>query len=53
MDGEFIKECMESVADIICPDKKSEFSKMSLSHQTIATRIEQLSNSVENSFKSN
>jgi len=31
MDGEFIKECMESVADIICQDKKPWFSKMSLS----------------------
>ena len=31
-DGEFIKECMESVADIICPDKKNEISKISLSH---------------------
>ena len=32
-DGEFIKQ---SVADIICPGIKEEFSKISLSHQTFA-----------------
>lgn len=36
IDGEFIKECLESVADVMCPDKKTDFSKISLSHQTIS-----------------
>lgn len=51
IDGEFIKECMESVARIICPENQLAFSKISLSHQTIATRIEELGNSLENSLK--
>jgi len=51
IDGEFIKECMVSVADLICEDKKSEFSKISLSHQTIATRIQDLATSIEETLK--
>lgn len=46
-DGEFIKQCMESVADVICPDKKAAFSKISLSHQTIARRVDEIGKSVE------
>ena len=34
-DGEFIKQCIESMADIICPEKKGNISKISLSQQTI------------------
>ncbi|KAG8238937.1 hypothetical protein J437_LFUL000775, partial [Ladona fulva] len=37
--GEFIKECLESVADIIYPEKISDFCEISLSHQTIASHI--------------
>ncbi|XP_043931709.1 general transcription factor II-I repeat domain-containing protein 2-like isoform X2 [Protopterus annectens] len=51
-DGEFIKECHESVADIICPEKKSDFSKISLSHQTIARRVEDISKYTENTLES-
>ncbi|XP_067123968.1 general transcription factor II-I repeat domain-containing protein 2-like [Centruroides vittatus] len=51
-DGEFIKECMESVADILCPDKKSDISKISLSHQTIARRIDDLGKYIESDLKS-
>ncbi|XP_075053814.1 general transcription factor II-I repeat domain-containing protein 2-like [Mixophyes fleayi] len=51
-DGEFIKQCMESVADIICPDKKGDFSKISLSHQTIARRIDDIGKSIEKVLKS-
>ena len=47
-DGEFIKECLNSVAEIICPDKTEQISKISLSHQTIARRIVDLSSSIEN-----
>ncbi|XP_041442018.1 general transcription factor II-I repeat domain-containing protein 2-like [Xenopus laevis] len=51
-DGEFIKQCMESVADIICPEKKGDISKISLSHQTIARRTEDIGKSVERCLKS-
>ena len=51
-DGEFIKQCMESVADIICPDKKGDFSKISLSHQTIARRTDERGKSIEKGLES-
>ncbi|XP_063814316.1 general transcription factor II-I repeat domain-containing protein 2-like [Pseudophryne corroboree] len=43
---------METVADIICPDKKGDFSKISLSHQTVARRIEDIRKSIEKVVKS-
>ncbi|KAI6656044.1 General transcription factor II-I repeat domain-containing protein 2-like [Oopsacas minuta] len=49
-DGEFIKECLRSVAEIIYPDKTDQISKISLSHQTIARRIVDLSCSIENTL---
>ena len=33
---EFIKQCIESMEDIMCTEKKGDISKISLSHQTIA-----------------
>ena len=39
---------MNGVAEIICPDKTEQISKISLSHQTIARRIVDLSSSIEN-----
>lgn len=51
IDGEFIKECLESVADIMCPDKKTDFSKISLSHQTISRRIDDIGKSIENKLE--
>ena len=42
IDNELIKECLESVADVLCPDKKTDFSKISLSHQTISRRIDDI-----------
>ena len=50
-DGEFVKECIECVADIICPDKKAQFAKLSLSRQTVARRIEELASNVERTLK--
>jgi hypothetical protein len=46
-EGEFVKECLESVADIIYPDEKVQFAKLSLSRQTVARRIDELATSVE------
>jgi hypothetical protein len=51
-DGEFIKQCMEDVADLICPDKKTEFSKISLSRQTITRRIEEIGKAIEKDIES-
>ncbi|KAE9532362.1 hypothetical protein AGLY_009985 [Aphis glycines] len=51
IDGEFIKECLESVADVMCPDKKTDFSKISLSHQIISRRIDDIEISIENKLE--
>ena len=49
-DGEFVKECFVQVADVFCPDKKETFAIISLSSQTIARRVEELGNSIEESL---
>ena len=43
-DEEFIKQCIESMADIICPEKKGDISEISLSHQTIDRQTEETGN---------
>ena len=50
-DGEFVKECLHRVADVLCPEKE-QFGQISLSRQTIARRIEELGNSIEVSLAS-
>ena len=51
-DGEFVKECLHRVVDVLCPEKKEQFGQISLSWQTIARRIEKLGNSIEVSLAS-
>ena len=51
-DGEFVKECLHRVADVLCPEKKEQFKQISLSRQTIARRIEDLGNDIEVSLAS-
>ena len=34
--GEFVKNCMIKVCDIVCPDKRQAFSNVSLSKNTVA-----------------
>uniref|UniRef100_A0A8D2IX21 HAT C-terminal dimerisation domain-containing protein n=1 Tax=Varanus komodoensis TaxID=61221 RepID=A0A8D2IX21_VARKO len=45
-DGEFIKKCMLQAASIVCPEKKGQFSNISLSANTVAERISDLSGNV-------
>ena len=45
-DGEFIKDCMMRAAEIVCPDKKQCFLNISLSRNTIAKRITDLSDNI-------
>jgi hypothetical protein len=39
-DGEFVKDCMLSVCDIICPDNTKDFASVRFSLETITNRIE-------------
>ncbi|XP_074039888.1 general transcription factor II-I repeat domain-containing protein 2 [Leptinotarsa decemlineata] len=50
-DGEFIKECMEAAAEVLCPSQKQLFFKISLSGVTVARRVEELANDIEGSLK--
>ncbi|XP_016898365.1 general transcription factor II-I repeat domain-containing protein 2-like [Cynoglossus semilaevis] len=45
-EGEFVKKCILQAASIICPEKKSQFSNMSLSANTVAERISDLSSDI-------
>ncbi|XP_034260429.1 general transcription factor II-I repeat domain-containing protein 2-like [Pantherophis guttatus] len=42
VEGEFVKECLLSVAKEICPEKVDLFSTVSLSEPTITQRIEEM-----------
>lgn len=46
-EGEFIKECMLEVCSILCPEKKNEFEKISLSRRTVVRRIEMMANDIK------
>ncbi|KAL7837466.1 hypothetical protein SRHO_G00271770 [Serrasalmus rhombeus] len=46
-EGEFIKNCMFEVCDAVCPDKRQIFSNVSLSRNTVAERVDQLSTNIK------
>ena len=46
-EGEFIKNCMLKVCDAVCPDKRQLFSNVSLSRNTVAEHIDQLSTNLK------
>ena len=41
-DGEFVKKCLNAVAEEVCPEKKDVFNAVSLSASTITRRIEEI-----------
>ena len=46
-DGEFVKDCLLAVVDVVCPEKKSLFEAVSLSARTVTRRIEDLAADVK------
>lgn len=46
-DGEFVKECLQAVVDILCPGRKKEIDNISLSRRTVTRRIDELATNVE------
>jgi len=47
-DGEFVKRCMLKGAEVVCPEKRQAFANISLTRNTIADRISDLSANVDN-----
>ncbi|XP_033991047.1 general transcription factor II-I repeat domain-containing protein 2-like [Trematomus bernacchii] len=45
-DGEFVKKCLNAVAEEVCPEKKDVFNAVSLSASTITRRIEEIGGNV-------
>ena len=39
-EGEFLKECMEETAGVLCPERSNKFEKISLSRRTVARCVE-------------
>jgi hypothetical protein len=49
--GEFVKSCMLSTVDAICPEKKELFAKVSLSRPTVTRRIEEMASDMRTTLK--
>ncbi|RVE60969.1 hypothetical protein OJAV_G00165900 [Oryzias javanicus] len=45
-EGEFVKKCLLQVAHFVCPEKKGQFNNISLSANTVAERISDLSSDI-------
>ena len=50
-DGDFIKECLVTVVDSVCPEQRSAVEKVSLSSLTIRRHNEEMSDNVHDSLK--
>lgn len=50
-DGELVKECLEEVANIAFPEKKSIISKISLNRMTVSRRAEEMASDIEKTLK--
>ncbi|GBN38447.1 hypothetical protein AVEN_269993-1 [Araneus ventricosus] len=51
-DGEFVKQCMLQVCDVLCPDKKNNFQTVSLSRKTATSRIEAIDKNLTSQLES-
>ncbi|XP_069492317.1 general transcription factor II-I repeat domain-containing protein 2A-like [Ambystoma mexicanum] len=49
-DGEFVKDCLGILTSVAFPDKQAMVEKISLSHQTIARRVDDLSSNIADSL---
>ena len=52
-EGEFFKDLMLKVADIVCPHKKGAIQNVSLARMTITRRIEESGNDLHDQLQSN
>lgn len=52
-DGEFVKDCMVAVSNIICPEKSKEFQSLALSRRTITDRIDAIAKQLSSQLEMN
>lgn len=50
-EGEFVKTCMMKAAEIVCPEKRQAFANISLTRNTVADRISDLSVDLDSQLK--
>ncbi|XP_051791722.1 zinc finger protein 729-like [Erpetoichthys calabaricus] len=50
-DGEFVKRCMMKAAELVCPEKRQAFANISLTRNTMAERISELSADLDRQLK--
>ena len=50
-DGEFVKECLVSAAECVCPKNIDNFKNVSLSRATVTRRVEELAMNVEETLR--
>ena len=50
-DGDFVKKCILTAAECICPEKRSAFDNICLSSRTVRRRVEDMSDDVRDSVK--
>ena len=50
-EGEFVKKCMLKAAELVCPDKRQAFANISLTRNTVADRISDLSTDLDSQLK--
>ena len=50
-DGEFVKECLMNVVEVVCPENRTLFENISLSACTVTRRIEDMATDVKDSLQ--
>ncbi|KAK0138753.1 General transcription factor II-I repeat domain-containing protein 2 [Merluccius polli] len=50
-EGEFIKNCIDKVCNVVCPEKKQAFADISLSRNTVASRVDELASDLQIQLK--
>uniref|UniRef100_A0A8C8WP60 SPIN-DOC-like zinc-finger domain-containing protein n=1 Tax=Panthera leo TaxID=9689 RepID=A0A8C8WP60_PANLE len=50
-DGEFIKDCLLSAAEILCPEQKPAFANISLTGNTVAQRVKDLAENLQDKLR--
>ncbi|XP_043437632.1 general transcription factor II-I repeat domain-containing protein 2-like isoform X1 [Prionailurus bengalensis] len=50
-DGEFIKDCLLSAAEILCPEQKPAFAHISLTGNTVAQRVKDMAENLQDKLR--